>query len=78
MRAPKEPQSKSEPARAIGDHLHGDFIILKKVPASSNNPAITTPSKSSSPTLKISTKKKLVLQWSKQVVNQSDQQQEAC
>jgi hypothetical protein len=29
MRAPKEPTSKSEPAREVGDHLHGDFIIVK-------------------------------------------------
>jgi hypothetical protein len=29
IRARKEPTSKSEPARAVGDHLHGDFIILK-------------------------------------------------
>jgi hypothetical protein len=29
MRAPKEPASKSEPARAVRNHLYGDFIILK-------------------------------------------------
>jgi hypothetical protein len=29
MRAPTKPTSKSEPARAVDNHLHGDFIILK-------------------------------------------------